>query len=177
MADRKHSLIEHESRRVGRPSLYHPSMCERIIEMAEDMKFPEQWARELGTSLPSIYRWANTYPELEDAIIQAWGILRAVYAEWLLERAVDPATRPGLVMMIMTRRFPEIYGKDAMGLTEGHFNLRDRTQTNVANLIDGHLANTSPTPEQIANMDESELEVQILAFLERRSARKGSASG
>ena len=67
-----------QKRPVGRPSLYDPSLCEKVIELGKLGKSVEQIASHLNLSLRVLYKWRDEYEEfmhaLEDAkqYEQAW---------------------------------------------------------------------------------------------------------
>lgn len=52
---------------AGRPTDYHPSLCEKVVEhMRSGLSF-ESFAGAVGCSKQSLYDWANKFPEFMDA--------------------------------------------------------------------------------------------------------------
>jgi hypothetical protein len=52
---------------AGRPTLYRPEYCERIIELMADGLSFAACAGEIGVSRSAIYLWADEHPEFMDA--------------------------------------------------------------------------------------------------------------
>ena len=67
-----------QKRPVGRPSLYDPAYCEKVIELGKLGKSVEQIAYNLDLSIRVLYKWRDEHEEfmqaLEDAkaLEQAW---------------------------------------------------------------------------------------------------------
>lgn len=75
--------IKDAKRRVGRPSLYDHSMCERLIEFAAEGCTVVEMAARLGIRKSTLYEWAKdqSKPEFSDALACAREISEALHAE------------------------------------------------------------------------------------------------
>ncbi len=52
---------------AGRPSLYKPEMCEKILDLMSEGKTDTQTCAMLGISVDSLARYRRQYPELAEA--------------------------------------------------------------------------------------------------------------
>ncbi len=71
---RKPAAIPEEQpakRPVGRPSLYRPEYCERVIELGAQGKSPAQIAHTLGVLRETMVQWGDVYPEFFTALRMA----------------------------------------------------------------------------------------------------------
>lgn len=57
-----------EKRPVGRPTLYDPAYCERIVEHMKDGASALSFAAEVGVSRATINVWAEQHPEFLEAL-------------------------------------------------------------------------------------------------------------
>ena len=55
----------------GRPSLYDPAYCEKVIEMGKMGKSIVQMASAFDVTRETIYEWTRVHPEFSDAISRA----------------------------------------------------------------------------------------------------------
>lgn len=69
--------------RMGRPTKYKPEFCERIIELATIGKTVQQWAAELGVSVPTLDEWAAVHEDFSQAKSKA----RSLCQNWWIEQA------------------------------------------------------------------------------------------
>ena len=60
-----------DTRPVGRPSLYDPSYCDKVVELGALGKSVEQISSNLGVSLRTMYTWRDAYPEFLHALDEA----------------------------------------------------------------------------------------------------------
>ena len=61
-------LKERSKHPGGRPVLYRPEFCEKVIELAKKGAFVPEVCMELGIrSKDTFYRWVKEYPEFGDA--------------------------------------------------------------------------------------------------------------
>lgn len=58
-------------RAVGRPSLYEPTFCERVVALGAEGKSPVQIAVALGCLRENLYDWARKHPEFSTALRRA----------------------------------------------------------------------------------------------------------
>jgi transposase-like protein len=102
-----------EKRPVGRPTLYDPAYCEKVIELGRIGKSVEQIAAHLNLSLRVLYLWRDTHEEfmhaLEDAktFEQAWWEEQA--AAYMVENKESDRLNPSLWSRSMAARFPKKY--------------------------------------------------------------------
>lgn len=55
----------------GRPSLFDPAYCERVITLAKEGMGPTEIASELSVHRDSLYEWAKVHPDFSDAFSRA----------------------------------------------------------------------------------------------------------
>jgi hypothetical protein len=55
----------------GRPTLYDPAYCERVIELGKEGKSPVQIACALDVARATLYAWADEHPEFLTAFTRA----------------------------------------------------------------------------------------------------------
>ena len=55
----------------GRPSLYQPEFCQRVVEMGAEGLSMAQMAARLGVAKASLYDWAIAHPEFSTALAYA----------------------------------------------------------------------------------------------------------
>jgi hypothetical protein len=102
-----------EKRPVGRPTLYDPAMCERVVELGKLGKSVEQICANLNVSLRAIYLWRDTHEDfmhaLEDAktFEQAWWEEQA--AAYMVENKESDKLNASLWSRSMAARFPKKY--------------------------------------------------------------------
>ena len=121
-----------EKRPVGRPSLYDPKYCEKVIALGKIGKSVEQIASTLNVSLRTMYSWRDAHEEflhaLEDAKTyeQAWWEEQA--AAYMVENKESDRLNATLWSRSMAARFPkkyresvkqEITGADGAPLLQG----------------------------------------------------------
>ena len=119
-------------RPVGRPTLYSPDLCDKVIELGKIGKSVEQIASILGYSLRTMYQWRDVYPDflhaMEDAkqYEQYWWEEQA--QAYLVENKESDKINTSLWSRSMAARFPkkyrestktEITGADGASLLEG----------------------------------------------------------
>ena len=100
-------------RPVGRPTLYDPSYCDKVVELGALGKSTEQIAGMLGFSLRTIYLWRDTYPEFMQALEEA----KAKELHWwedqaqayMLEHKDSAKLNATIWSRSMAARFPKKY--------------------------------------------------------------------
>ncbi len=102
-----------EKRPVGRPTLYDPSYCEKVIELGRIGKSVEQIAALLNVSLRTMYSWRDAHEEflhaLDDAKTyeQAWWEEQA--AAYMVYNKESDQLNASLWSRSMAARFPKKY--------------------------------------------------------------------
>lgn len=99
----------------------------KILAMAEDGKWPEEWCAELGISMRTLYSWANERPEFEEAVEAAWHLLHAYWARLLRDNLTNPSLRQNAILQVMAKRFPSTWGQ-APRNTLDHFLARNSAE-------------------------------------------------
>jgi len=102
-----------EKRPVGRPSLYDPAYCDKVVELGRIGKSVEQIAAILNVSLRTMYSWRDAHEDflhaLDDAKTyeQAWWEEQA--AAYMVENKESDKLNTGLWSRSMAARFPKKY--------------------------------------------------------------------
>jgi len=102
-----------EKRPVGRPSLYDPAYCEKVVELGRIGKSVEQIAAILNVSLRTMYSWRDAHEDflhaLDDAKTyeQAWWEEQA--AAYMVENKESDRLNASLWSRSMAARFPKKY--------------------------------------------------------------------
>jgi transposase len=102
-----------EKRPVGRPTLYDPAYCDKVIELGRIGKSVEQIAALLNVSLRTMYSWRDAHEEflhaLDDAKTyeQAWWEEQA--AAYMVENKESDRLNASLWSRSMAARFPKKY--------------------------------------------------------------------
>jgi transposase-like protein len=102
-----------EKRPVGRPSLYDPAICEKVIELGKLGKSTEQIASILGFSLRVFYKWRDEYEEFMQALEdgkqyeQYWWEEQA--QAYLVENRESDKINTQMWSRSMAARFPKKY--------------------------------------------------------------------
>jgi hypothetical protein len=104
-------LIGQQPGDEGRASKYDPEHCMTIRLLAQDGKFPEEWAAHIGVHMGTLRNWANTHPEFREAVL----IARVLITTWWTDRARKYAEgKKGnqlVLVEVLRKRFPELYGR------------------------------------------------------------------
>lgn len=56
---------------AGRPSLYKPEYCEKIVELASEGKGWAEIAHTLGVTRTTLYEWGDKHPDFSTALTRA----------------------------------------------------------------------------------------------------------
>lgn len=95
---------------AGRPTLYRPEYCERVMELGREGKSKAQWAADIGVSRQTLDTWGATHPEFLDALTHATDLQLA----WWESKAQEGIHLGGqfnanLWSRSMAARFPNDY--------------------------------------------------------------------
>jgi transposase-like protein len=102
-----------EKRPVGRPTLYDPAYCDKVVQLGRIGKSVEQIAAILDVSLRTMYSWRDAHEEflhaLDDAKTyeQAWWEEQA--AAYMVENKESDRLNATLWSRSMAARFPKKY--------------------------------------------------------------------
>ena len=98
---------------MGRPTLYDPAYCDKVVELGKLGKSVEQISTYLNVSLRTMYTWRDAYPDflhaLEEAKIaeQTWWEDQA--QAYLLEHKDAAKLNASIWSRSMAARFPKKY--------------------------------------------------------------------
>lgn len=97
-------------RPIGRPSLYRPEYCERVLEMGMEGYSIAQMAATLGVDKASVYRWRDENADFRTALSKAMTAAQAWWERLGLEGMQNNKQFNALVWKIsMQARFREDY--------------------------------------------------------------------
>ena len=99
--------------KMGRPTTYDPSYCEKVIALGKLGKSFEQIAAQLDVSYRTIVNWRDTHEDFFHALEEA-KIYEMVWWEeqaqaYMLEHKDAPKLNTGLWSRSMAARFPKKY--------------------------------------------------------------------
>lgn len=98
---------------VGRPSLYDPSYCEKVIELGKLGKSFEQMASILGIGITTLKRWREEHEEFRASLEDAQGFAQTWWEDmaqsYLVESKDTEKLNTGLWSRSMAARFPANY--------------------------------------------------------------------
>ena len=102
-----------QKRPVGRPSLYDPAYCEKVIELGKLGKSIEQICFDLNTPVRTLYEWRDRYPEFSQALEDAKGFEQAWWENqahsYMVETKEGARLNHSLWSRSMAARFPKKY--------------------------------------------------------------------
>lgn len=97
----------------GRPSMYRPEFCERVIELGREGKSKAQMAAEFDVSRQTLDAWVKEHPEFLVAITRARDLALAWWEEKAQSHIVEVQFGPKLNNHLWSRsvaaRFPDDY--------------------------------------------------------------------
>jgi transposase len=102
-----------EKRPVGRPSLYDPVYCERVIELGKLGKSVEQIAANIGVGTKTMYNWRDEFPEF----LRAMDLAKELELDWwetiaqamMVENKDSDKLNASIWSRSMAARFPKKY--------------------------------------------------------------------
>jgi hypothetical protein len=102
-----------ETRPVGRPSLYDPAYCDKVVALGALGKSVEQISSNLGVSLRTMYTWRDAYPEFLHALDEAKAAEQTWWEDqaqaYMLENKDGPKLNASIWSRSMAARFPKKY--------------------------------------------------------------------
>ena len=102
-----------DTRPVGRPSLYDPSYCDKVVELGALGKSIEQISSNLGVSCRVLYDWRDKYPEFLHALEQAKEAEQTWWEDqaqaYMLEHKDAAKLNASIWSRSMAARFPKKY--------------------------------------------------------------------
>lgn len=106
----RNNIVKFEVTRASNRQKYNGEAPLRVLELAEEGMFPEEWCVELGISMRTLYSWADERPEFEEAVEAAWHVLHAYYARLVRQNLMNPSLRQNTLLQVMAKRFPSTWG-------------------------------------------------------------------
>lgn len=83
-------IAEYKERRgLGRPTLYRPEFCEKVIEFGKEGYSIVEMATELGVVRQTLRDWCERHPDFLDAFAQACEEAHAYWARMGRQMALD----------------------------------------------------------------------------------------
>jgi len=102
-----------ETKPVGRPSLYDPSYCDKVVELGRLGKSLEQISSNLGVSCRVLYDWRDRFPEFLRALEEAKDAEQTWWEDqaqaYMLENKDSPKLNASIWSRSMAARFPKKY--------------------------------------------------------------------
>ena len=102
-----------ESRPIGRPTLFDPSYCDKVVELGRLGKSLEQISSNLGVSCRVLYDWRDRYPEFLRALEEAKEAEQTWWEDqaqaYMLENKDGPKLNASIWSRSMAARFPKKY--------------------------------------------------------------------
>ena len=102
-----------DTRPVGRPSLYDPSYCDKVVALGALGKSVEQISSNLGVSCRVMYDWRDRYPEFLRALEEAKEAEQTWWEDqaqaYMLENKDGPKLNASIWSRSMAARFPKKY--------------------------------------------------------------------
>lgn len=95
---------------AGRPTLYRPEYCEKVIELGKEGNSRVQIAAELGVAKSTLQEWEKEFPEFSVAITRAMTFSQAWWETKGKECLVMPAGatfQSSVWSRSMAARFPD----------------------------------------------------------------------
>ena len=102
-----------DTRPVGRPSLYDPAYCDKVVELGALGKSVEQISSNLGVSLRTMYTWRDAYPEFLHALDEAKAAEQTWWEDqaqaYMLEHKDGAKLNASIWSRSIAARFPKKY--------------------------------------------------------------------
>lgn len=102
-----------DTKPVGRPSLYDPSYCDKVVELGRLGKSVEQISSNLGVSCRVLYDWRDRYPEFLRALEEAKEAEQTWWEDqaqaYMLEHKDGAKLNASIWSRSMAARFPKKY--------------------------------------------------------------------
>lgn len=98
-----------ERRSVGRPTLYDPSYCEKLLRLAENGNSLTQCAVKLGLDKATLLTWAEKHPEFNTAMVMATEAAKCWWEDVGMIGMVSDKFNTGVWVRSMAARFRDEY--------------------------------------------------------------------
>lgn len=165
-------LIGQKAGEQGRALKYDPEFCWTVRQMGQAGQFPEEWCARIGITMGTLFNWANTYPDFDQAVREAWHLLNAYWTAKARQVVENPLLYSDLkatvFLEILRKRFPETWGKHPRN-TQETFETRNASMEGTASPL------TDPNRLRDAKIDE--LEQRLRTLRARREAEEPKKDG
>jgi len=102
-----------DTKPVGRPSLYDPAYCDKVVALGALGKSVEQISSNLGVSCRVLYDWRDRYPEFLRALEEAKEAEQTWWEDqaqaYMLEHKDGAKLNASIWSRSMAARFPKKY--------------------------------------------------------------------
>jgi transposase-like protein len=102
-----------DTKPVGRPSLYDPAYCDKVVALGALGKSVEQISSNLGVSCRVLYDWRDRYPEFLHALTEAKEAEQTWWEDqaqaYMLEHKDGAKLNASIWSRSMAARFPKKY--------------------------------------------------------------------
>lgn len=142
---------------------YDPEFCWTVRGLAQAGKFPESWCAEIGVTMSTLYRWADEYPEFNEAVEISWHLLNHFWTEYAVSNLSNIDLRSTVLLELLRKRFPETWGKTPRN-TLGNFQSR-----HAPHEAQGAASGSAPAMSPPSHQTEAD----IMARLEQLRRRRG----
>lgn len=152
--------VDNPDEKYGPANKYDPEHCWTVRELAQEGMFPEEWVAHIGVTLSTLYNWANAHPEFEQAMHEAYWLLRAYWTKQTRLIKTGFGEMPASTLSLtLQRRFPDMWGKNSVDM---HKHFEDRNKSDD----DGALEDTSP--EALRSVPQDQIDARIKELEARR---------
>jgi hypothetical protein len=165
----RNDIVPAEPAKGSNRQKYDGTSGRRILELAEEGMFPEEWCCELGITMRTLYAWARTYPDFEECVEQAWHLLHAYWARLVRQNIRNPAFRQTLALRVMAKRFPSTWGANPSNTLEHFTGYKSQDEGYPSGDGEG-AAVAALTVDQIRLLPTEEIERRIGVLEARRHA-------
>ncbi len=93
----------------GRPTLYKPEYCERVVDMGKEGKSPAQMASALAVDKSTLTYWAEGFPEFSVALSRARTEAQTWWEDKGMNSLEDKQFQSSVWRTSMQARFREDY--------------------------------------------------------------------
>lgn len=139
---------------------YDPEMCWTVRDLAQQGRFPESWCAGLGISMSTLYKWADTYPEFNEAVTIGWHLLNDYWTRFAADNLKHPDLKTVVLLEILRKRFPETWGLNPRNTQENFEN-----RHGIAPTTGGQP--TALQPDQAQRMTDDDITARLAALRRR----------
>jgi hypothetical protein len=146
-------------KKIGRPTKYDPSHCDKVIELGRQGKSVEQISSALGYHYKTLLLWAETHPEFMEAMELAKQYEMTYWEDLASQHIVEvpqgSKLNTGLWSRSMAARFPKKYRENSKVEVTGKDDkpiqvdvIHDFSQSLVEDLLAARQEDDKPKPSK-----------------------------